>query len=115
MPEEVNRIIVDHLSTYLFPPTLTARGNLSNEGLTKGVFVAGNTIVDALKESLNIAKKNSNILNELDLTPKKYILVTAHRQENVDNKKRLSNIFFALSNVANFLACELFFRPILGL
>jgi len=92
MPEELNRVIVDHLSDYLFAPTEKARKNLLNEGINKDrIFLTGNTIVDIVYQNLNLVKDN-NILETLDLNTDDFFLLTLHRQENVDNKQRLLNI-----------------------
>ncbi|MCD4801329.1 MAG: UDP-N-acetylglucosamine 2-epimerase (non-hydrolyzing) [Anaerolineales bacterium] len=93
MPEEINRVITDHISDYLFVPTDVSKQNLLAEGITDGVHVVGNTIVDATFQNLVIAKSRSNIVEELNL--KKYFLVTLHRVENVDDKQRLENILTA--------------------
>jgi len=100
MPEEVNRVVADHISDYLFPPTEEARKNLANEGIDKGVFVTGNTIVDAVLENRKLADARSDVLKNLGLRPRSYVLVTAHRQENVDSRERLTKIFEALEMVA---------------
>lgn len=92
MPEEVNRILTDRMSDILFAPTEIAKKNLLNEGISnKTIIVTGNTIVDALLEH-QIFTEKSKILNKLNLESESYILVTAHRQENVDDKKRLSKL-----------------------
>ncbi|ASJ16376.1 UDP-N-acetyl glucosamine 2-epimerase [Thermococcus chitonophagus] len=92
MPEEINRILADHASEVLFAPTLEAKENLEREGIRRNVYVVGNTIVDAVLQNSEIAEKKSRILEELGLSPKEYILVTAHRKENVDNKDRLTKL-----------------------
>lgn len=93
MPEEINRIVADHISDQLFAPTQIARGNLLNEGLDDSkISVAGNTIVDSVYQNREIAERKVDILNRLGLEPKGYFLVTAHRAENVDNRDRLSEI-----------------------
>jgi UDP-N-acetylglucosamine 2-epimerase (non-hydrolysing) len=101
MPEEINRVLTDHCSDYLFAPTETARQILLGEGIpaTK-IFVTGNTIVDALYQNLSISEDRINHLNDLELTPKEYFLVTAHRQENVDVKERFEGIIKGLELVA---------------
>ena len=97
MPEEINRILTDHVSDYLFAPTEKAKQNLLREGIDKNkIFVTGNTIVDAVYQNLEIAKKKVNVLKDLGLKPKEYFLVTAHRQENVDAKERLKGILKGL-------------------
>ena len=100
MPEEVNRIIVDQISDFLFVPTETALENLRTEGLKPSkIKLVGNTIVDAVKQNIAIAEKRSQILKDLNLTAKNYFLVTAHRAENVDIKNRLQNIILGLEKV----------------
>jgi UDP-N-acetylglucosamine 2-epimerase (non-hydrolysing) len=97
MPEEINRVLTDHISDYLFPPTETAKGNLLREGIQEDkIFVTGNTIVDAVYQNLKIAKRKADVLEKLDLKPKEYFLVTAHRQENVDVKVRLKGMLEGL-------------------
>ena len=98
MPEEINRIITDHCSDILFSPTKTGVTNLEKEGITKGVYLTGDVMFDALKENLKIAEK-SKILDELDLQAKEYYLTTVHRQENTDNIDNLSKILQALSQI----------------
>ncbi|MEM3586817.1 MAG: UDP-N-acetylglucosamine 2-epimerase (non-hydrolyzing) [Candidatus Hadarchaeum sp.] len=99
MPEEINRVLTDHISDYLFAPTKYAESTLLGEGISKEkIFVTGNTIVDAVNQNLELAKK-MNILNKLNLKKKGYFLVTAHRQENVDVKERLSNVLKGLDLV----------------
>ena len=98
LPEEINRKLVDHISDYLFAPTESSRINLIKEGIPEEkILVTGNTIVDSVFQSLDIAKRKSEILKKYNLKPQKYFLVTSHRQENVDSKKRLSEILKSLS------------------
>ena len=100
MPEEINRIVTDHVSDYLFAPTEKARKILLKEGISEDkIFVTGNTIVDAIYQNLEIAQKKVNILNKLNLNSREYFLVTAHRQENVDVKERLKGILEGLELV----------------
>ena len=102
MPEEINRVLTDHCSDYLFAPTENARRILLGEGVPAAtIFVTGNTIVDAVFQNLEIAKDRNNALNDLHLEPKKYFLVTAHRQENVDVKERFDGIIKGLERVAD--------------
>lgn len=101
MPEEVNRILTDHCSDYLFAPTPKARQILLGEGILKEkIFVTGNTIVDAVYQNLEIAREQGNTLSSLNLTPKEYFLVTLHRQENVDDPRRFASILKGLDKVA---------------
>ncbi|MCD6568581.1 UDP-N-acetylglucosamine 2-epimerase (non-hydrolyzing) [bacterium] len=100
MPEEVNRVIADHLSDFLFAPTSAARDNLLQEGIKRNrIFVVGNIIVDAVKQNIKIARDTSDVLSRLRLSPRKFFLVTAHRQENVDSKKRFQGILRGLELV----------------
>jgi UDP-N-acetylglucosamine 2-epimerase len=94
-PEEINRVLADHCSDYLFCPTQTAIDNLKHEGLTNGVYLTGDVMVDALNFNKEIAER-SNILNILDLTGLKYTLVTLHRANNTDIRQNLENIVNAL-------------------
>ena len=99
MPEEINRILTDHCSDLLFAPTNVSKQNLLNEGISKKkIFVTGNTIVDAVHQNLNIAKKKSKIMNDLGIKDE-YALLTVHRQENVDVKQSFSNIIRALTKI----------------
>ena len=102
MPEEINRVLVDHVSDYLFVPTERAKKNLLREGIEENkIFVTGNTIVDAVFQNLEIAKRKVDILNKLNLNSEEYFLVTAHRQENVDDKERLKCILDGLELIYN--------------
>ena len=97
MPEEINRVLADHVSDYLFAPTEKAKENLLREGIEEDkIFVTGNTIVDAVYQNLEIAKRKVDVRNKLNLNPKEYFLMTAHRQENVDAKNRLKGILEGL-------------------
>ena|SRR3989338_1956895 len=100
MPEEVNRIVADHLSDYLFTPTSVSYGNLISEGILRDkIYISGNPIVDAIQQNLPIAEKKELILDRLKIDKKNYFLVTTHRPENVDNKNILQNIFDALKMI----------------
>jgi len=83
MPEEHNRIMVDHISDLLFAPTLNARSNLAAEHVHGRVFVTGNTVIDAIIQYLPLAEKVSRVLETISY--KRFVLVTAHRTENVDD------------------------------
>jgi UDP-N-acetylglucosamine 2-epimerase (non-hydrolysing) len=99
MPEEINRILTDHCSDLLFCPTETAVRNLEGEGVTKGVYLTGDVMVDAIKENIKIAEKKSKILGELGLRLKEYYLTTLHRAENTDDESNLRNIVDALCEI----------------
>lgn len=103
MPEEINRVLVDHISDFLFAPTQDAKKNLMKEGVPKErINVTGNTIVDSVNQNLKIALNNSRVLNKLKLKKNKYFVITIHRPENVDNKRRLGNILKGLRKVATY-------------
>ncbi|MDR1761940.1 MAG: UDP-N-acetylglucosamine 2-epimerase, partial [Bacteroidales bacterium] len=82
MPEEINRIITDHVSEYLFCPTRQAVENLAQESITRNVFHVGDVMYDAVVAFGKIAEKKSTILAKLSLQPKKYYVATVHRAEN---------------------------------
>lgn len=88
MPEEQNRIMIDHISDMLFAPTEECANNLREEKVRGEIFTVGNTIVDATYAARSVAKDRSTLLTKLGLSPKQYILFTAHREENVDNEVR---------------------------
>ncbi len=101
MPEEINRIIADHISDFLFAPTETARKYLENEGIPDNkIHVTGNTVVDAVYQNLEIAQKDREVSPGLEgLENRNYIVVTAHRAENVDEKEHLQGILEGLEGV----------------
>lgn len=101
-PEEYNRVIADHISSYLFAPTRLAEKVLLREGIPREmVYLTGNTVVDAVFQNLELARKRSNILNSLGLNPGEYFLVTAHREEVVDYKDRFVAVLDGLNKVSN--------------
>jgi len=94
MPEEINRVLTDHVSDYLFAPTEVAKSNLLREGIEeRKIYVTGNTIVDAVHQNLKLAESVDTI-SKLGID--RYLLVTLHRQENVDNPNRLRSIMKGL-------------------
>jgi UDP-N-acetylglucosamine 2-epimerase (non-hydrolysing) len=105
MPEEINRIVSDHVSDYLFAPTEASYRQLIKEGINPDkISVTGNTIVDAVYQNIKVAKNKVNVLNDLDLSPKNYILVTFHRAENVDVKTRLEGIITGLNLIKDYFS-----------
>ncbi len=87
MPEEQNRVLTDHISTWLFCPTETAAGNLKKENITCGVEITGDVMLDSVLHFLNVAKSNPEkraILSQLGIKPKQYRLATLHRAETTD-------------------------------
>lgn len=102
MPEEINRVLTDHCSNYLFAPTEKSRQILLKENISKEkIFVTGNTIVDAVNQ--NLRKARNDVLIDLGFKQKEYILVTVHRQENVDSPERFENIIDGINLVTNEL------------
>ena len=101
-PEEINRILADHCSDYLFAPTEKSKSILLGEGIPeKKIFVTGNTIVDAVCQNLALADKKGDTLNSLRLHPSEYFLLTLHRQENVDNPARFASILEGINRVSS--------------
>ena len=99
IPEEHNRVMIDHISDWLFAPTQEAKRNLIEDNVKGRIVVTGNTIVDALNEHFKIALKKSKILQKLNLKKGEYFLVTIHREENVDRKENLKKIIKAFQEV----------------
>jgi UDP-N-acetylglucosamine 2-epimerase (non-hydrolysing) len=99
MPEELNRVVADHLCDVLFAPTPQARKNLEAEGIRTGIFVTGNTVVDAIRQNMELARE-AEVGGALEGVGKEYILATVHRQENVDERSRLKGILGGLERAA---------------
>jgi UDP-GlcNAc3NAcA epimerase len=99
MPEEINRVLTDHVSELLFAPTDEAIKNLVREGITDGVFKVGDVMLDAFLHHKADAEKDSRILVDLGVEPGRYYLATVHRQENTDDPNGLSGIFNALRTI----------------
>jgi len=93
MPEEVNRVLTDHASDLLFCPTETAVANLAAEGITRGVHLTGDVMVDALQENLALAKERATV----DLPATGYFLATVHRASNTDDPVALRAIMAAFA------------------
>jgi UDP-GlcNAc3NAcA epimerase len=111
MPEEVNRIMCDHVSTFLFCPTKTAHDNLLKEGFKENnlppytinnpkIYHCGDVMFDNSIYFSEVAEKQSTILKDIKLQPDQYILVTIHRNNNTDDPSRLRSIFLALQKIA---------------
>lgn len=108
MPEEINRVMVDHISDYLFATSDETHQNLHQEGIPRAkTWNTGNTIVDATFEGLKLARQTvSKSLPEL---PKDYILVTLHRASNVDNPDILKGIIDGIQATADVLGLKVVF------
>lgn len=102
MPEEKNRVLTDHMSDQLYAPSSHSVELLKKEGLAdEKIFMVGNTIVDAVYQNSEIAKARSKALKTYDLNPKSFILVTAHRAENIDDWSRFRSILEGVESVAH--------------
>ncbi len=99
MPEEINRILTDHISDTLFCPSDVALENLANEGITEKVVIVGDVMADSLSYAAEKAETQSSVLSSLSLAPGQYYLATVHRAENTDDPKRLENILDALTSL----------------
>ena len=98
MPEEINRVAADSLSSLLFCPTGVAAGNLAREGITSGVQVVGDVMYDATLHAAERARgRAGEILDRLGVAPGRYLLATVHRASNTDNAANLTAIVSALS------------------
>lgn len=102
MPEEINRVLADHVSSWLFCPTETAVRNLAREGITEGVHLVGDVMYEMLIEHSRRASIPA-ALSQLRLPPKSYVLATVHRAENTDDPARLASIFRALARISHDL------------
>lgn len=91
MPEEINRVLTDHISDYLFAPTPTAVNNLNKENVFGTIQYTGDVAVEIINEALGLVAR-STILKELDIKPKSYILFTMHRAENTSSPESLAII-----------------------
>jgi len=100
MPEEINRIMTDHISDLLLCPTPTAVKNLKHEGISRNVYLVGDVMYDAVLYNIQLAENNSDILKKLGLIAKSYALATVHRAENTDDPERLHSIFYAFEKIS---------------
>lgn len=92
MPEEINRVVSDHLSDVLFAPTNTAVKNLKNEGLENKTLLVGDIFIESFNYMVNKVKKNNNLVRM------PYLFTTIHRAENTDKKERLEKIVIKLAS-----------------
>ncbi len=99
MPEEINRILTDHISDLLFCPSPVAAGNLEREGITRGVHVVGDVMYEALTYAAGRARQASRVLEWLGAGEKQYLLATVHRAENTDDPMRFLGILSAFNRV----------------
>lgn len=101
MPEEINRVVTDHVSDILFAPTEAAVRNLAHEGIHKNVHLVGDVMFDAVQENLARARQESHILERLGIEGGGYILATIHRAENTVTAGHLQRIVDALIEVSS--------------
>jgi UDP-N-acetylglucosamine 2-epimerase len=99
MPEEINRRLTDHVSRLLFCPSPTALANLRAEGITRGVHRVGDVMMDAVRQNLARARRAGSRPGAP--APRSYYLATLHRQENVDDPRRLASILRALASLSH--------------
>jgi UDP-N-acetylglucosamine 2-epimerase len=97
MPEEINRLVADSLSELFFCASHAAVNHLAAEGIVEGVCWTGDVMLDANLHNRPLARRKSDVIARLGLTPKRYALVTVHRAGNTDNPDRLRNIVRALN------------------
>lgn len=100
MPEEHNRVMIDHISDFLFAPTEEARENLVADHVRGQIIVTGNTIVDAVNQNVEIAKARSDVIQRFGLQPNQYFVVTAHREETVDVAANLAQLLETIVRLA---------------
>lgn len=100
MPEEINRLITDKISSLLLCPTDLAVKNLRKEGIVNRVYNVGDVMYDAFLVFKKLASEKSNIIKELDLISRHFCLATVHRQENTDDPSQLISVFSAFERLA---------------
>ncbi|HWI16415.1 MAG TPA: UDP-N-acetylglucosamine 2-epimerase (non-hydrolyzing) [Vicinamibacterales bacterium] len=100
MPEEINRVVADHVSDALFCPSDAAVAHLRAEGVTRGVHMVGDVMADALTSLASRATEHSAILRRLGVSPRTYVLATVHRAENTDDPARLAEIVGGINHLA---------------
>ncbi|AGF78952.1 UDP-N-acetylglucosamine 2-epimerase [Desulfocapsa sulfexigens DSM 10523] len=110
MPEEVNRVLTDHISDFLFCPTQTAVSNLHNEGVVEHIHNVGDVMYDVTLMYREKAEKQYTLSN-WGVGEKGYVLCTVHRAENTDDKKRLQDVFLALNEMAHDIPVILPLHP----
>lgn len=95
MPEEINRVLVDRISSRLFCSTQTAMKNLRREGITEGIYWVGDVMEEIHQRACKCAQAQSTVLERMNLSEHGYLLATVHRAENVDDPQRLGRILTA--------------------
>jgi UDP-N-acetylglucosamine 2-epimerase len=103
MPEEINRVLTDHVSTLLFCPADAAVENLAKEGIEKGVHRVGDVMADMLLHNLELARTKSKIMHQLGLEKGRYALATVHRASNTDDKENMRLILSAFGSLSSLV------------
>ena len=112
IPEEVNRVLTDHVADLLLTPTAGADENLRREGIAAEIIRrVGDVMFDAALYYGEKAQRESRILEQLDLTAQGYVLATVHRAENTDDPARLTAIFEGLAAAAETIPVVLPLHP----
>jgi UDP-GlcNAc3NAcA epimerase len=111
MPEEINRVVADRLSSLLLCPTTAAVDNLTREGIRDGVHLVGDVMYDCLQRFDGIAPSTSTLRSDHGLTRGEYVLMTCHRAENTDSQSRLAQIVLAANQVAGTLPVLFLVHP----
>lgn len=99
MPEEINRLLTDHVSDLLFAPTKTTVDNLRRENVQGDAYLTGDVMVDVLLSYKDVAERESKILNTLGVCAENYVLVTFHRESNTEERERVVRIVQALNSL----------------
>lgn len=98
MPEEINRVVADHLSTWLFAPSQVSVRQLAAEGIVEGVHDVGDIMADSVRLFAPLARERSDVLARLKVESGEYFAATVHRAANTDDPERLASILKGLSN-----------------
>lgn len=110
MPEEINRIVADHVADHLYAPTERSAEQLSSEGVPdERVYTTGNTVVDAVEQHRPLADRKSTVHDDLDVEPDEYALLTVHRAENTDDPDRFAAILDGVDRAARGIDREVIY------
>ena len=100
MPEEINRVVTDHVSDLLLCPSPAAVANLTLEGIQRGVHLVGDVMYDVLAATMLSLGGANRVAEQLHLGSRPYVVVTVHRAANTDDSDRMGDIFGALDDIA---------------
>jgi UDP-N-acetylglucosamine 2-epimerase (non-hydrolysing) len=109
MPEEHNRVMIDHISDVLLAPTTKAVKNLKYDKVNGKIHLVGNVISDSVLQNRKIAKEKSTILKKLKVEKKKFVLLTLHREENVDNLKIFRSVCDSINSLSQQIDMKIIF------